>query len=477
MATERRRLHALWTAASALLLGGCLTSSIAGDIADVRSRTQIPLVPMVAGTAVDADSDDDARTLLREPLDADTAVRVAVLNNRALRAELRELGIARGRLIQARQVDNPTFEVESLPERNTALEMRVEYDLTSLVLAPLRARAAAADLAAERLDAAGAVIQLGYDVRLAFHALQSATQQLAIAQRALDAFAAGRDAAAALLEAGSVSALDASSQIAAYEKARVTVAKLELEVADRREALQRLLGLHGEDTAWTIRAELPPVPAALPDHDRPEGRALQASLDLAAMKQRLEAIARRTRLSRTEGWLPDIEVDMHTLYGNPETAPGMTPEGPWRVGGGVSLSVPLFNHNRGTTRAHEAEFDALMERYHGLAIEVRSSARELHNRLASAHARARQFEGVILPAQRRVVEETQLQYNAMQLGIFQLLQARRDQLEVELAYVETLREFWDAHAAHDALLAGRRVAPSATTAATMSAGAEPAGGH
>lgn len=472
MATTNRRLRSFW-AASALLLGGCLTSSIAGDIADVRSRTQIPLVPMVAGTAVDADSDDDARKLLREPLDAEAAVRVALLNNRALRAELRELGVARGRLIQARQVANPIVEVESLPERNTAVEMRVEYDVTSLVLAPLRAKAAAAELAAERFDAAGAVVQLGYDVRVAFHALQSSMQRLAIAQRALDAFAAGRDAAAALLEAGSVSALDASSQIAAYERARVTVAQLELEVADRREALQRLLGLHGEDTAWTIRAELPPVPDALPESDQPERRALKASHDLAAMKNRLEAIARRTRLSRTEGWLPDIEVDVHALYGNPEAAPGARQ---WGVGGGVSLGVPVFDRKRGTIRAQEAEFDALMERYHGLAIEVRSVARELHNRVASAHARARQFERVILPAQNRVVEETQLQYNAMQLGIFQLLQARRDQLDVELAYVETLREFWDTSAARDALLAGRRVGPT-STAPSMSAGSESAGGH
>jgi outer membrane protein TolC len=476
MATTDRPLKSLWAVVSALLLGGCLTSSIAGDVAEVRARTQVPVLAMLADTAVDADSDDDARELLREPLDAEAAVRVALLNNRALRAELRELGVARGRLIQARQVANPTFEAESLPERNTAVELRVEYDVTSLVLAPLRARAAAADLAAERFEAAGAVVQLGYDVRVAFHALQSATQRLQIAQRTLDAFAAGSDAAAALLAAGSVSALDASSQIAAYEKARVTVAQLELDVADRREALQRLLGVHGEDTAWTIRAELPPAPDALPESDRPESRALKASHDLAAMKQRLEAIARRTKLSRTEGWLPDIEVDLHTLYGDPEAAPGVRPQGQWGVGGGVSLSVPVFDRKRGTIRAQEAEFDALMERYHGLAIAVRSTARELHNRVASAHARARQFEQVILPAQRRVVEETQLQYNAMQLPIFQLLQARRDQLEVELAYVETLREFWDTSAARDALFAGRRVG-STSTAPTMSAGSEPAGGH
>ena len=126
----------------------------------------------------------------------------------------------------------------------------------------------------------------------------------------------------------------------------------------------------------------------------------------------------------------------------------------------------------------KAEFDALMERYHGLAIDLRSATRETLSRVTSAYARARQYERVILPAQRRVVEETQLQYNAMQLGIFQLLQARREQLDVELAYVDTLREFWSSAAAIDTLLAGHRVDVGEDTGATtMSAGSEPAGGH
>jgi outer membrane protein TolC len=474
MVTERRTLRALVAAAS-LLLGGCLSSSIAADMADVRARTNVPVLADVADLTVDPDSDGDARDLLAEPLDADAAVRVALLNNRALRAQLRELGVARGRLIQARQVANPTFEAESLPERNTAFEFRVEYDLTSLVLAPLRAKAAAADLEAARLDVAGDVVQLGYEVRSAFYTLQGAEQRLAIAQRALDAFAASRDAAAALLEAGSISALDASSQIAAFEKARVTVARIELEVADLRERLQRLLGLHGQDTEWTIRGELPPVPGELPLADEPETRVVQASLELAAMRSRLEAIARRTKLSRTQGWLPEIDVDVHALYGDPEST---ATRGPVRAGAGVSLSVPLFNQQRGTTRAHEAEFDALMERYHGLAIDLRSAARETRNRVASAYARARQFQQVILPAQRRVVDETQLQYNAMQLGVFQLLQARREQLDVELAYVDTLREFWSAAAALDTLLAGHRVDVVGAAGTTpMNAGSEPAGGH
>jgi outer membrane protein TolC len=77
-----------------------------------------------------------------------------------------------------------------------------------------------------------------------------------------------------------------------------------------------------------------------------------------------------------------------------------------------------------------------------------------------------------------VVEQTLLQYNAMQLGIFELLEARREQLGSELAYVETLREYWTSTAELDALLVGRRVSPaSAGTGVVMDARSEPRGGH
>jgi len=63
-----------------------------------------------------------------------------------------------------------------------------------------------------------------------------------------------------------------------------------------------------------------------------------------------------------------------------------------------------------------------------------------------------------VPAQQRVVRETLLQYNAMQIGVFQLLQAQREELDVELAHADALREYWSAVAALRALLAGGREA-------------------
>jgi outer membrane protein TolC len=434
---------------------GCVSSSIDADVGRVRELTRVERLPHVADTDVDPAADDDARRLLAQPLDADAAVRVALLNNRELRATLREMGIARGRLIQAGLLPNPRAEAELLPERASPLELRVEYDITRAVLAPMRAHAAAPELEAARYRAAAAVVELGYRVRIAFYRLQSAEQRLAVAQQVLEGLAASRDAARAMLAAGNVAALNVASEEAAYERARITGAKLELEVATERERVQRLIGAYGDDTKWSVRGELPPVPERASTGDTVEARALRASLELRQTRQRLLGLARRAGVTRTEGWLPDIALDVHGLQPEANASPAMGHD--WRFGGGANVSVPLFDRNQGTVTALQAERDALLERYYGMVVEIRSAAREAQSRVTSSLTRARLYQDVIVPAQLRVTEQTLLQYNAMQLGVFQLLAARREQLDVQLAYVETLREYWSSVAELDALLAGKRV--------------------
>ena len=78
----------------------------------------------------------------------------------------------------------------------------------------------------------GDVVELGYHVRSAFYTLQASEQAYRVAKQGLDALAAGSEAARALLAAGNIAQLDASSQIAAFERARIVVAKLELTIAE-----------------------------------------------------------------------------------------------------------------------------------------------------------------------------------------------------------------------------------------------------
>jgi outer membrane protein TolC len=481
MRTERRFLGLVLSLAVGT--SGCVSTSIRSDLARVQALTNAPLPEdLTTKRRVDPDTDESVNQLLQQPLTAEGAVRIALLNNREVRATLREMGVARGRLLQAGLLPNPEFEIElRAPEDpgqsfEPQAEFLVEYDLTQAILAPVRAGVARANLDAARYRAATAVVGLGYNARTAHYALQSAQQRLAIATQALDAFAAARDASRALFEAGNVAELDVATQEAAYEAARTTVAQLELELLDRREQLQRLLGLHGDATTWTVASGLARLPEEEPSLEAIERKAITSSLELAESRSRLEAAARSIGLSRAEGWLPDIAIGA-LAEKEPHVAedPGHSD---WRWGGVISFTLPVFNRRQGTSTANEAEFDVLMERYHGMAVDIRSAAREARNRVRSAYLRARQYEQVLVPARRRVMQQTLLQYNAMQLGIFQLLQARRDQLDAELTYVETLREYWTARAALDALLAGARVSvPMAAGSSSFAGGDEPSGGH
>ncbi len=405
-------------------------------------------------------------------LTIDEAVRLALRDNRELRASLLELGIARGQLIQAGVLPNPELEAELFPRQEGLEHVRaslgVDYDLTALLLAPSRERAAGADVESARLRAAGDVVAMGYSTRAAFRAVQASEQRLAIANRALDAFAAGRDASRALFEAGNIPELDTATQDAAYETARITTSEIELELLDRREALQRLLGLSGA-TALRPTGEIPKAPAALAAMPQAEAKAVAASLELAEMRSRLEGASRRAGLARTEGALPDVSIGVR----------GEREDAAWLLGAGLRVTLPIFDRKQGSVAARDAEHDSLLERQEGLVADIRSSVRQARNRLVSSHARARHYEGVIVPARRRVLQQAVLQYSAMQTGIFELLRARRDLLEAELAEVEALREHWTAQAAFDAILAGRRVGAMAGAVSARFAGSGDgaAGGH
>jgi outer membrane protein, heavy metal efflux system len=247
-----------------------------------------------------------------------------------------------------------------------------------------------------------------------------------------------------------------------------------LGVALVREQVLRLFGVHGTQTNWTIEHQLAPVPRAAEVPPELEREALKANLGMLETRQRLEGLARRAGATSLEGWLPDVSVDVHGLKGDPDA----TANQQWQVGGGVSVGVPLFDRRQGLVVELRAEFDVLMERYYGMAVALRSGAREIRARVSSSHARATHYQHVILPAQRKVLEQTMLQYNAMQLGVFQLLDARAELLELELSYIETLREYWSAVAELDALLAGQLVAsrPDAASA-TIQNQSQTSGGH
>src|SRR3982750_3677948 len=98
--------RSLMGAALVVALAGCATLSPDGGMDEVRAIAQqrIGAPAQALGGA-----HGTVEMLLREPLSADGAVQIALLNSPGLQARLAEVGIAEADLVQAGSLRNPVF--------------------------------------------------------------------------------------------------------------------------------------------------------------------------------------------------------------------------------------------------------------------------------------------------------------------------------------------------------------------------------
>jgi cobalt-zinc-cadmium efflux system outer membrane protein len=404
--------------------------------------------------------------LLAKPLDADAAVRIALAQNRDLRAAFYEIGIARGQFVQAGLPPNPEIDLDMRRSTDMTqplqIDIGVEYDLTGLLMVPLRKGVAESELAAERLRIAGQVLDTAYGARTAFYALQARQQELDLRNRALQAFQASFAAAEELHRAGNIPDVDLAIQRAAVESARVDVAEAENLVLDARENVNVALGLSGAQTQWNVAAPLPGPSDEPLVTDQMEKKAVQASFELAELEARMQAASRRASLAQTEGTVPHLSGGFH----------GERDGAAWEIGGHVTVGLPVFDRNQGRVMSARSEFGVHRERYVANATALRATVRKALNRVESAGRRARHYKNVVLPAREKALSEMVLQYNAMQVSVFQVLETQRQVTQTAIAYVDTLLDYWNARAALDQILAGRHrglaLGPAGTGSTTMS---------
>lgn len=432
---------------------GCATSGVTTNMREVSeifaARGQSAIA---AGVPREEDRRESALAvaqLLSRPLDGDAAVHVALANNRELGAGFYEIGIARGELVQAGLPPNPELDIglrrSSDATQPIQVDLGVEYDLSALVLLPLRKGVAEAGLAAERRRVAGEVLDAAYRARTGLYAVQARRQELDLRARALKAFQAGYAAAEELYRVGNLPEIDLATHRAAVESARIDVAEAENRLLDAREGLNVALGLSGQQARWTVEAPLPDPLTDAPPIERVEARAVEASLELAELSARMDAASRRADLARTEGSLPHLSGGLHGEHD------GLS----WEIGGHITVGLPVFDRNQGRVMSANAEHGALRERYVAAATALRATSRAALNRVESAGRRARHYRSVVLPARERALSESVLHYNAMQISVFELLDVQRRVTQTAIAYVETLLDYWSARAALDQILAGR----------------------
>jgi outer membrane protein, heavy metal efflux system len=452
-----------WLMAILFLLNGCASMALDAGFDDVKATVEQRSAIQISwnsGTDLDKEAAEKLRSLLQNKLSVDEALQIALLNNRELQALYSELGVAQADLVQAGLLRNPIFDAAVLfPVSGGGkpdLEFSAVMNFLDIFYLPLRKRVAAARFEEVKTRVAGAILDFAARVRTAFFLHQANEQMLELRQTIAQALGASFEIARRLYEAGNIPDLEFARERALSEAGKLALRSAEVAVRQSREELNVLMGLWGKQTQWQTDQRLPEIPEQPVQTGDLERLALEKSLDLVNARQRIMLAGNQLGFNRWTALVPE-------LHAGPL---GEREEGSWELGPTLEFPIPLFDRGQARVGRAVAELRRSRQEYYALAVRIRSTARAVQDRLEGARDRALYYRDILLPLQERIVNEVQLQYNAMQLGPFQLLRAREEQIQTAVAYIEALRDYWLARGDAGQILSGRLPAGNGLPAAT-----------
>lgn len=432
---------------AALTLTACVSVGRDAGVNEVQESVARRGAPGVEWRAEPLTADHDRiASLLADTLTADEAVAIAMINSPRLQVTLAELGIARADLIEASTISNPIFEFEiRFPgEPYRPYELRLAQSLIELIQLPRRRALGRAAFDAAQMRVSSEVLGFGAEVRAAYFDLLAATQHVALSRTSAASAQTTAEVAMKQHAAENITDLDLENEQAVYEQAKLDLARAEQRVLLAREELIRAMGLRNPAAEWTLPAEFPPLPPAELEQAELEKLAGAQRLDVEIARREMEIARQRVPLSRL-AVLEETMVDFHYER---------EPDGARTMGPGLEFPIPIFNTGRaGRTRA-EAEYLRARHTLNALESELASQLRSARASLAEARARAEYYRDVIVPRRQRIVELTKLEHNAMLIGIFQLLQAKQNEMQARRDSIEAQREYWAARVGLDRVLQG-----------------------
>jgi outer membrane protein, heavy metal efflux system len=383
----------------------------------------------------------EVRQLLRKPLTVETAVQIALLNNRSLQATFEEIGLSVADLMEAATIPNPSIDLAiRFPDKapsGTYIDYRAAIDFLSIIMIPLKKRVAKDQLEGVALRIADETLELVSQVKVVFYSLQASQQLLKGFNLTVDTEAAALDLAQRQHEAGNITDLALAQQQASYGRSRLDVAMTEAEIRRNREKLNRLLGLWGADTDWQISGELPEIPDSEIPMRALERLAISQRLDLQAEYLHFTSQAKNLGLIKEFRFLGALDFGLESE----RETDAQTMTGPTFV-----VELPIFNQGQARIARGEAALRQSQDKFEALAVDVRSQIKELRDELTSKREIARFYRDELLPGQRRILNESLINYNAMAIGNFELFTTKADEARTERAYIEAVRDYWTTRA-------------------------------
>jgi outer membrane protein TolC len=426
-------------------------------------------------------SEDDAafaraevERLLRRRLTADTAVQIALLNNRGLQAAYNDLGLAEAALVQTLLPPNPAFSLERLSgPLEIEIEKRIVANILALATLPARAEIAADRFRQAQFRAAEETLRVAAETRRAYYRVVAARELDGFLEQSKSAAETASQLSVRLGETGAINKLDQAREQVFYAEITAQLANARQRAASERERLVRHMGLWGRDLDFKLPNALPALPRRPTVLPAVEIEAVRRRIDLQIARIELDALGKSHGLTDASRFINLLEVSGITKTKiEKETGERIRDRG-----FEIEFQLPIFDGGEVRLRQAELSYQQAVNRLVERAVNVRSEARDAYRTYRSTYDIAAHYRSEVLPLRKIISDETLLRYNAMQIDVFGLLAEARQRINANIAAIEAKRNFWlactDLGAAVAGGVSGSPGGESRTTAAAM----EAAGGH
>lgn len=461
----------------ALGLSGCAAFSPDGgmttvsELASQTIRKDVAFVRTAEGaSAVDA----RVHQLLSRTLSAETAVQVALLNNKGLQAAYNELALAETDLVEQSLPPNPVFSVSRISgDGASEIERQVVGDILALATLPFRSDIARERFRQAQLRAALATLRLAADVRRAYVRAVAGNEMVVLLTDAKATAESTAQLAAKLGETGSVNKLDQAREQVFYAETTADLATARQATTSAREKLARLMGLWDDGLDFRLSNALPPIPRrpqALPSI---EADAVAHRIDLQIARLELAALAKSLSLTEATRFVTLLDLaGISRRTQDPEGAPFR------ERGFDAQFQIPIFDGGEVRVRQAAETYNLAFNRLTERAVNVRSEARDAYRVYRSTYDIARHYQREIIPLRKVITEEMQLRFSSMQVDIFALLTEARQRLASLRGAIDARQNFFLAQSELQTAVNGGGATASGVDNPTNIAAAAPAnGGH
>ncbi len=460
------------SALAMLVLAGCASFSSDGGFGTVDrlAKDRIGLSPVYPRTAEQSDA-ARARVaeLLRQPLTADSAVEIALLQNPELQAAYAGLGIVESDLVRAGRLANPSWSFGRLSGHGAVeIDRAVLFDVLGLFTMPLARQVEQRRFEQAQLQAAYETVGVATEARKAFFEAVAAQQLLGYFGQVQEAAETSNELARRMVAAGNFSRLAQMREQSFYSDATTQLARARHQAVAAREQLVRALGLSGDPLDLRLPERLPDLPAAPVEPRDAEQTAIDKRLDVLMARRATEATARSLGLTQATRF---VNV-LHAGYQNQSVT------GEQRSNGyEIELELPLFDFGSARLARAEATYLQSVHRTAAVAVKARSEVRESYSAYRTAYDLAKHYRDEVVPLRKRISEENLLRYNGMLASVFDLLADAKDQIAGVVGAVQSLRDYWIAETNLQTALTGRSPEGGPAVGAAQAATSGAAAGH